>query len=146
MAKRVLIVDDALIMRMRIREIALDSGWEIAGEAANGEEGLARYRELRPDLTTLDIVMPRMDGVSALRQIRLDDPTARVVMVSAVDQREKLTECIRLGAVDFIVKPFDKARLRSFFEKYGRDQPLGATCQIGDAASLDQNDPGAGKK
>ena len=146
MAKRVLIVDDALIMRMRIREIALDSGWEIAGEAANGEEGLARFRELRPDLTTLDIVMPRMDGVSTLRQIRQDDPAARVVMVSAVDQREKLTECIRLGAADFIVKPFDKARLRSFFEKYGSDQPLGGACQIGDAASLDQNDPGAGKK
>src|SRR5262245_43097218 len=108
MAKRVLIVDDALIMRMRIREIALESGWEIAGEASNGEEGLARYRELRPDLTTLDIVMPRLDGVSALRQIRQDDPAARVVMVSAVDQKGKLSECIRLGAIDFIVKPFDK--------------------------------------
>lgn len=123
MAKRVLIVDDALIMRMRIREIALESGWEIAGEAANGEEGLARYRELRPDLTTLDIVMPRLDGVSALRQIRQDDPAARVVMVSAVDQKGKLSECIRLGAIDFIVKPFDKARLRTFFDKYGRDEP-----------------------
>lgn len=121
MPKRVLIVDDAMIMRNRIREIALDSGWEIAGEAANGEEGLARYRELRPDLMTLDIVMPRMDGVSTLRQIREEHPGAQVVMVSAVDQRAKLTECIRLGAVDFIVKPFDKARLKSFFEKYGLD-------------------------
>jgi two-component system chemotaxis response regulator CheY len=121
MAKRVLIVDDALIMRMRIKEIALDSGWEIAGEAADGEEGLSRYRELRPDLMTLDIVMPRLDGVSALKQIRQEDPNARVVMVSAVDQKGKLTECIRLGAIDFIVKPFDKARLKSFFEKYGRD-------------------------
>ncbi|MGQ0635665.1 MAG: response regulator [Planctomycetaceae bacterium] len=123
MPKRVLIVDDAMIMRMRIREIALDAGWEIAGEAANGEEGLARYRELRPDLITLDIVMPKMDGVAALRQIREEDPAARVVMVSAVDQKGKLTECIRLGAVDFIVKPFEKSRLRSFFEKYGRDEP-----------------------
>ena len=130
MPKRVLIVDDALIMRMRIKEIALDSGWEIAGEAANGEEGLVRYRELRPDLTTLDIVMPGMDGVSALRRIREDDPAARVVMVSAVDQKGKLTECIRLGAVDFIVKPFDKARLKAFFEKYGRDEPVH---QVGDA-------------
>ncbi len=121
MSKRVLIVDDALIMRMRIKEIARDAGWEIAGEAANGEEALARYRELHPDLMTLDIVMPRMDGVAVLRQIREEDPRAKIVMVSAVDQKHKLTECIRLGAVDFIVKPFDKARLKSFFSKYGRD-------------------------
>jgi two-component system chemotaxis response regulator CheY len=121
MAKRVLVVDDALIMRMRIKEIAQDAGWEIAGEAANGEEGLARYRELDPDLTTLDIVMPKLDGVSVLRQIKAENPAATVVMVSAVDQKGKLTECIRLGAADFIVKPFDKARLKSFFTKYGRD-------------------------
>jgi two-component system, chemotaxis family, chemotaxis protein CheY len=121
MAKRVLVVDDALIMRMRIKEIAKEAGWEIAGEAGNGEEALARYKELRPDLITMDIVMPKMDGVSALRQLRQECPEARVVMVSAVDQKEKLTECIRLGVVDFIVKPFDKIRLKSFFEKYGRD-------------------------
>lgn len=121
MAKRLLIVDDAMIMRMRIKDIAKEAGWEIAGEAANGEEAVARYRELRPDLTTLDIVMPKMDGVSALRQLRQEFPAARVVMVSAIDQKEKLTECIRLGVVDFIVKPFDKVRLKTFFEKYGRD-------------------------
>lgn len=124
MAKRVLIVDDALIMRMRIKEIALDAGWEIAGEAADGQEGLARYRELAPDLTTLDIVMPNLDGVSVLRQIKEQDPGAKVVMVSAVDQKSKLTECIRLGAIDFIVKPFDKARLKSFFTKYGSEKAL----------------------
>lgn len=121
MPKRVLVVDDALIMRMRIKEIALDAGWEIAGEAANGEEGLQRFRELSPDLTTLDIVMPKLDGVSVLRQIRQEDPAATVVMVSAVDQKAKLTECIRLGAADFIVKPFDKERLKSFFTKYGKE-------------------------
>ncbi|HZZ80285.1 MAG TPA: response regulator [Gemmataceae bacterium] len=119
MAKRVLIVDDAMIMRMRIKEIAQSAGWEIAGEASNGEEAVARYKELRPDLVTMDIVMPTMDGVSALRLLRQECPEARVVMVSAVDQREKLTECIRLGVVDFIVKPFDKVRLKLFFEKYG---------------------------
>lgn len=121
MSKRVLIVDDALIMRMRIKEIATESGWEIAGEAADGEEGVQKYRSLKPDLMTLDIVMPRMDGVSALRQIREEDPAARVVMVSAVDQKAKLTECIRLGAVDFIVKPFDKTRLKSFFQRYSEN-------------------------
>lgn len=122
MAKRVLIVDDALIMRMRIKEIATDAGWEIAGEAANGEEGLARYRELAPDLTTLDIVMPKLDGVSVLREIKSENPAATVVMVSAVDQKGKLSECIRLGAADFIVKPFDKERLKSFFTRYGQDR------------------------
>jgi two-component system chemotaxis response regulator CheY len=127
MSKRVLIVDDALIMRMRIKEIALEAGWEVAGEAANGELGLALYRQLRPDLTTLDIVMPKMDGVAVLRQIREEDTSARIVMVSAVDQKGKLAECIRLGAIDFIVKPFDKARLTSFFMKYGRDEGSAAT-------------------
>lgn len=122
MARRLLIVDDAMIMRMRIKEIAREAGWEIAGEAGNGEEALARFRDLQPDLVTLDIVMPKMDGVSALRLIREEFPAARVAMVSAVDQKEKLAECIRLGAVDFIVKPFDKTRLKNFFEKYGRDE------------------------
>jgi two-component system chemotaxis response regulator CheY len=121
MTKRLLIVDDAVIMRMRIRDIASEAGWEIAGEATNGQEAVVRYKELGPDLVTLDIVMPTMDGVEALREIRQVDPQARVVMVSAVDQREKLTECIRLGAKDFIVKPFDKATLKGAFEKYFRD-------------------------
>ena len=127
MAKRVLVVDDAMIMRMRIKEIAKEAGWEIVGEAGNGEEAVLRYKELRPDLITLDIVMPKMDGVAALRQLKQECPEARIVMVSAVDQKEKLTECIRLGVVDFIVKPFDKTRLKSFFEKYGRDDASSRT-------------------
>ena len=118
MPKRVLVVDDAMIMRMRIKEIAKEAGWEIAGEASDGAEAILHYKELRPDLITMDIVMPNMDGVSALRQLKQECPEACVVMVSAVDQREKLTECIRLGVVDFIVKPFDKIRLKGFFEKY----------------------------
>lgn len=118
MPKRVLIVDDALIMRKRIKDIAEEAGWEVAGEAKNGEEAVTLFQQEKPDLVTLDIVMPKMDGVTALKRIMADDPTARVVMVSAVDQKEKLTECIQAGAVDFIVKPFEKSRLRSFFEKY----------------------------
>jgi two-component system chemotaxis response regulator CheY len=118
MAKRLLIVDDALIMRKRIRDIAEAAGWEIAGEAGNGEEAVAMYQSERPDLVTLDIVMPTMDGLTALRELMTADPGARVVMVSAVDQREKLTECIESGAIDFIVKPFDGTRLASLFEKY----------------------------
>ena len=117
-AKRLLVVDDALIMRAMIKDIARQAGWEIAGEATNGREGLERYRELRPDLVTLDIVMPEMDGVEALRQLRQEQPPAEVVMVSAIDQKEKLSECIRLGARDFIVKPFDRDHLRSLFQRY----------------------------
>lgn len=112
---RLLVVDDALIMRTMIKDIARSAGWEIIGEATTGAEAVARYRELKPDLVTLDIVMPEMDGVEALRTIRAEDPRALVVMVSAVDQRAKLTECIRLGACDFIVKPFDRTALRSLF-------------------------------
>lgn len=117
-AKRLLVVDDAMIMRAIIKDTARQAGWEIAGEATNGAEAVARFRELKPDLTTLDIVMPEMDGVEALRAIRTESPQARVVMISAIDQRAKLAECIQLGALDFIVKPFDKQRLTSLFKTY----------------------------
>jgi two-component system chemotaxis response regulator CheY len=116
--KRVLIVDDALIMRKRIGEIAQQAGWKIAGEAADGREAVAMFLQEKPDLVTLDIVMPHLDGVSALKQIMSADPHAQVVMVSAVNQRAKLAECIQAGAIDFIVKPFQQAAMRCFFEKY----------------------------
>jgi two-component system chemotaxis response regulator CheY len=122
MSKRLLIVDDALIMRMRIREIAVQSGWEVVGEAASGQQAIEMFRTLQPDLVTMDIVMPTMDGVEALRAIRELAPHARVCMVSAVNQREKLSECVRLGAIDFVVKPFERARLESLFDKQGRDE------------------------
>jgi two-component system chemotaxis response regulator CheY len=117
-APRLLVVDDATIMRMRIAGIAREAGWEVVAEATNGREGLDRYAEHRPDLVTLDIVMPELDGVETLRELRAADPNARVVMVSAVDQRAKLRECFALGALDFVVKPFDKERLLSMFGKY----------------------------
>lgn len=118
-APRLLVVDDATIMRKRIAGIAREAGWEIVAEATNGVEGLTLYRQHQPDLVTLDIVMPELDGVETLRQLRTEAPDARVVMVSAVDQRAKLRECIALGALDFVVKPFDKERLLSLFKKYG---------------------------
>jgi two-component system chemotaxis response regulator CheY len=121
--KRVLIVDDAMIMRRRIAAIAIQCGWSIAGEAGDGEEAVKLYRETKPDLVTLDIVMPRMDGVNALREIRELDPQSKVVMVTAVNQKEKLAECIGLGAVDFIVKPFEKENLVQFFEKVLASEP-----------------------
>jgi two-component system chemotaxis response regulator CheY len=116
-AKRVLIVDDAVIMRKRIKEIALEAGWSVAGEAQTGHEAVAMFRRERPDMVTLDIVMPEMDGVAALKQIIEIDSQAQVIMISAVNQKEKLSECIRAGAMDFIVKPFEKSDLRNFFEK-----------------------------
>jgi two-component system chemotaxis response regulator CheY len=116
-AKRVLIVDDALIMRERIKEIALKAGWQIAGEARDGAEAVEMYRREKPNLVTLDIVMPKMDGVAALKQMIQFDAQAQIVMISAVNQKEKLAECIRGGATDFIVKPFDKAVLLGFFQK-----------------------------
>lgn len=123
MSKRLLIVDDAVIMRMRIREIAREAGWTVVGEAANGQEAIARFRELTPDLVTLDIVMPVKDGVTALREIRQEHPGARIIMVSAVDQREKLMECIRLGALDFVVKPFNKASLTDVLSRVATESP-----------------------
>jgi two-component system chemotaxis response regulator CheY len=123
MSKRLLIVDDAVIMRMRIREIAREAGWTVVGEAANGQEAIARFRELTPDLVTLDIVMPVKDGVTALREIRQEYPGARIIMVSAVDQREKLLECIRLGALDFVVKPFNKASLTDVLSRVATESP-----------------------
>jgi len=114
---RLLIVDDALIMRMKIRKVAEQAGWTIVGEANNGEVGVEMYHEHRPDLVTLDMVMPKLDGVGALKAIRAANPQANVVMISAVDQKDKLAECITSGAMDFIVKPFDETRLLNFFQQ-----------------------------
>ena len=115
--KRLMIVDDALIMRQRIREIAEEAGWQVVAEASDGEQAVQLYAQVKPDLVTLDIVMPNVDGVAALRRLIENDAQATVVMVSAVNQKEKLAECIQAGAIDFIVKPFEKASLRQFFEK-----------------------------
>ena len=115
---RLMIVDDALIMRMKIKAIACAAGWNVVAEAQNGEEAVELYEQHQPDMVTLDMVMPKLDGLAALRAIREVNPSAQVVMVSAVDQKDRLNDCITSGAMDFIVKPFDPARLRAFFERY----------------------------
>ena len=118
MMNRLMIVDDALIMRMKIKDIASSAGWNVVAEARNGEEAIELYERHEPDLVTLDMVMPKVDGLAALRAIRELNPNAQIVMVSAVDQKAKLTDCITSGAMDFIIKPFEPARLRAFFERY----------------------------
>ena len=121
---RLMIVDDSLIMRMKIKDIATEAGWEVVAQATNGAEAVELFQQHRPELVTLDMVMPEMDGLAALKAIRAVDPQAQVVMVSAVDQKQKLNECIAGGAMDFIVKPFEPARLRSFFARYRKDETV----------------------
>ncbi len=106
MPKRVLIVDDAVFMRNMIRDIFTSGGFEVVGEAANGLEAVERFRELRPDLTTMDIVMPFKSGIEATREIVKLDARAVVIMCSALGQEALVMEAIEAGASDFIVKPF----------------------------------------
>ncbi len=111
MAATILIVDDAAFMRAMLKRILKDAGYEIVGEAVNGREAVQLYEELTPDLVTMDMVMPEMGGMEALQAIRGRDHKAKVVIVSAVDQRENLLEAIRSGATEYIVKPFDESRV-----------------------------------
>lgn len=106
MAKRVLIVDDAVFMRNMIKDIFAGGDFEIVGEAANGIEAVERFRELKPDLMTLDIVMPFKSGIEATKEIIAEDPKAVIVMCSALGQESLVMEAIEAGAADFIVKPF----------------------------------------
>ena len=111
MAIRVLIVDDALFMRGMIRDIFSREGFEVVGEAENGAEAVRLQRELTPDVITMDIVMPVMDGITALREIVRADQGANVIMVSALGQESLIAEAIETGARDFIVKPFQASRV-----------------------------------
>lgn len=108
---RVLVVDDAAFMRKVLSDALTGGGHEVVGEAANGEEAVQRFQELRPDLTTLDITMPEKDGMAALKEILGIDPSARVVMCSALGQEAKVLEAIKTGARDFVVKPFQPERV-----------------------------------
>ena len=108
---RVLVVDDAAFMRKMVSDALAKGGHEVVGEAGNGTEAVARYQELRPEVTTLDITMPEKDGLAALKEIIALDPAARVVMCSALGQESKVLESIKLGARDFVVKPFQAERV-----------------------------------
>ncbi len=108
---RVLVVDDAAFMRKVLGDALASGGHEVVGEANNGMEAVERFQQLRPELTTLDITMPEKDGLAALAEIIAIDPAARVVMCSALGQETKVLESIKLGAKDFVVKPFLPARV-----------------------------------
>jgi two-component system chemotaxis response regulator CheY len=114
---RVLVVDDAAFMRKMVSDAVCGGGHEVVGEAGNGAEAVQRYQELRPDVMTLDITMPEKDGLAALREIIAADPGAKVVMCSALGQESKVLESIKLGAKDFVVKPFQADRVLSAIDK-----------------------------
>jgi two-component system, chemotaxis family, chemotaxis protein CheY len=124
--KRLLVVDDALFMRKLICGVAAEAGWEVVGEASNGAEAISLYQQYHPDLVTMDLVMPVMGGLEALRQIRALDPEARVIVVTALDQKQALMDSIQGGALDFIVKPFERQRVLALFSKLGGTASLPA--------------------
>jgi len=113
------VVDDALFMRKLICGVAAEAGWQVAGEATNGEQAVALYEQLKPDLVTMDLVMPIMGGLEALRKIRALDSQAQIVVVTALDQKQALMDSIRDGALDFIVKPFERERVLNLLHKLG---------------------------
>ena len=117
MAKNILICDDAAFMRMMIKDILTKNGYNIAGEAENGLKAIDKYRELKPDLALMDITMPEMDGIQALKKIRANDPNAIVIMCSAMGQQAMVIEAIQSGAKDFIVKPFQAERVLEAVKK-----------------------------
>jgi two-component system chemotaxis response regulator CheY len=117
MKARVLIADDASFMRQMIREIIEPEGYEVVGEASNGIEAVEQYIELRPDLVTMDIVMPKRSGIDAVKGIVAEDGQARVVMCSALGQETLVMEALQAGALDFIVKPFKPDNVIATLEK-----------------------------
>lgn len=114
---RILITDDAAFMRMMLRDILTQGGHEVVGEAANGIEACDLYTQHKPDLVTMDITMPQMDGIAALKKIMTDNPGAKIIMCSAMGQQAMVIEAIQSGAKDFIVKPFQAQRVLEAVKK-----------------------------
>ena len=114
---KVLIVDDAAFMRMMVKDILSKNGFEVVGEAANGLQAIELYKKERPDVVTMDITMPEMDGIEAVKEIKKIDPNARVVMCSAMGQQSMVMDAIKAGAKDFIVKPFQADRVIEAIQK-----------------------------
>jgi two-component system chemotaxis response regulator CheY len=117
MKGRILVVDDAAILRQMIKNILTTQGHEVVGEAINGKEALEKYKKLKPDIVTMDIVMPEVDGIQALKNILAFDKKAKVIIISVIDQRKSLIEAIKAGAADFIIKPFEFDRVIAAVEE-----------------------------
>jgi two-component system, chemotaxis family, chemotaxis protein CheY len=117
MIKTLLVVDDATVMRRRIKDVARAAGWTIVGEAANGREAVDYYAKLHPVATTLDLAMPQCGGLDALRKIMEIDPDAKVLIISAMQEAKSLKAAVDLGAMDFVVKPFDDATICAALER-----------------------------
>jgi two-component system, chemotaxis family, chemotaxis protein CheY len=109
----VLIVDDALFMRVTIGNMLREEGFEIVGEASNGKEAIELYGQLKPDLVTMDVTMPVMTGIEAVKHIVSKDPQAKIIMITALGQQKKIKAAIDSGAKDFITKPFDPEQLKA---------------------------------
>jgi two-component system, chemotaxis family, chemotaxis protein CheY len=117
MANKILIVDDAAFMRMMIKDILTKNGFDVVGEAADGSQAVDKYKELKPDLVTMDITMPEKDGIAALKEIKAIDVGAKIIMCSAMGQQAMVIDAIQAGAKDFIVKPFQADRVIEAIQK-----------------------------
>ena len=113
---RVLVVDDAAFMRLTLKKMLEAHGHSVAGEAANGREAVMKFIELKPDVVLLDITMPEMDGIEALKRIKEAEPKAKIVICSAMGQQTMIAQAIQYGAKDFVVKPFEEKRLIAALE------------------------------
>ncbi|MBQ8379949.1 MAG: response regulator [Clostridia bacterium] len=117
MRKTILICDDAAFMRLMLKDLLKKNEYNVVGEVVNGKEGIEKYQELKPDLVLMDITMPEMDGITALKEIMKIDKEAKVIMCSAMGQQDKVAEAMKLGAKDFVVKPFQPDKLLEVIKK-----------------------------
>ena len=117
MTTKILVADDANFMRTMIKNIFREAGYEVIGEASNGDEAIEKYQELKPDIVTMDITMPGMDGIAATKRICNEDPDAKIIICSAMGQQALIIKALQAGARDFIVKPFEKDRVINAVKK-----------------------------
>jgi len=108
---KILIVDDSITSRKILKNILIENGHEVIGEAINGKDAVSKFKELQPDITTMDITMPVMDGLEALREIREIDKDAKVIMVTAAGQKSKMVDALKYGAAEFLTKPFEAEQI-----------------------------------
>jgi len=111
MSKRVLVTDDTAFMRMTLRNVLEKAGYEVAGEAENGRQAVEMYKALKPDVVTMDLTMPEMDGITAIKEIMKADPQAKIIVCSAMGQEAMVRDALSAGAKDFLVKPFQPERV-----------------------------------